>query len=131
MNRKNTDFNIDSYLNPTSKNTHTHREKTWSFETKEEKQSALKIQSKTNKQLEENQLKREIASIEKYKATFLNPPRITDRKTVYLSCGTRDKLDEIVRRLGIRGSSVSGFIENMAREHLKRYEDKITRWKKL
>lgn len=131
MNRKNTDFDIDSYINPTSKNTHTLREKMWSFETKKEKQSVPKVQSKTNKQLEENELKREIASIEKYKAIFLNPPKIADRKTVYLSCDTRDKLDEIVRRLGVRGSSVSGFVENMAREHLKRYEDKITRWKKL
>ena len=65
------------------------------------------------------------ASLEDYKSIFLNPPKITDRKTVYLSAETRNQLDEIVRRLGERGSSVSGFIENMAREHLETYRDEI------
>ena len=71
------------------------------------------------------------ASLEEYKNSFLNPPKITDRKTVYLSAETRDRLDEIVRRLGERGSSVSGFIENMAREHLDTYHDEIEQWKRL
>lgn len=71
------------------------------------------------------------ASLEEYKNSFLNPPKITDRKTVYLSKETRDRLDEIVRRLGERGSSVSGFIENMAREHLDTYLNEIDQWKRL
>ena len=71
------------------------------------------------------------ASLEEYKNSFLNPPKIIDRKTVYLSAETRDRLDEIVRRLGERGSSVSGFIENMAKEHLETYHDEIEQWKKL
>ena len=71
------------------------------------------------------------ASLEEYKNTFLLPPKITDRKTVYLSNETRDRLDEIVRRLGERGSSVSGFIENMAKEHLAVYRDEIDQWKRL
>ena len=71
------------------------------------------------------------ASLEEYKNSFLNPPKITDRKTVYLSSETRDRLDEIVRRLGERGSSVSGFIENMAKEHLETYRDEIEQWKRL
>lgn len=71
------------------------------------------------------------ASLVEYKNCFLNPPKITDRKTVYLSKETRDRLDEIVRRLGERGSSVSGFIENMAREHLEVYRDDIEQWKRL
>lgn len=71
------------------------------------------------------------ASLEEYKNSFLNPPKITDRKTVYLSAETRDQLDEIVRRLGERGSSVSGFIENMAKEHLDAYRDEIEQWKRL
>ena len=71
------------------------------------------------------------ASLEEYKNSFLNPPKITDRKTVYLSAETRDRLDEIVRRLGERGSSVSGFIENMAKEHLETYRDEIEQWKRL
>ncbi len=71
------------------------------------------------------------ASLEDYKNNFLNPPKISDRKTVYLSAETRDRLDEIVRRLGERGSSVSGFIENMAKEHLEVYRDDIDQWKRL
>ena len=71
------------------------------------------------------------ASLEEYKNTFLLPPKITDRKTVYLSNETRDRLDEIVRRLGERGSSVSGLIENMANEHLEVYRDEIDQWKRL
>jgi hypothetical protein len=71
------------------------------------------------------------ASLEEYKNSFLVPPKITDRKTVYLSAETRDRLDEIVRRLGERGSSVSGFIENMAKEHLETYRDEIEQWKRL
>ncbi len=71
------------------------------------------------------------ASLEEYKNTFLLPPKITDRKTAYLSNETRDLLDEIVRRLGERGSSVSGFIENMAKEHLEVYCDEIDQWKRL
>lgn len=71
------------------------------------------------------------ASLEEYKNSFLVPPKITDRKTVYLSRDTRDRLDEIVRRLGERGASVSGFIENMAREHLDIYKDDIDQWKRL
>ena len=70
------------------------------------------------------------SSLEDYKNSFLNPPKISDRKTVYLSAETRDRLDEIVRRLGERGSSVSGFIENMAREHLETYRDEIEQWKR-
>ncbi len=71
------------------------------------------------------------ASLEEYKNSFLNPPKITDRKTVYLSKDTRDRLDEIVRRLGERGSNVSGFIENMAKEHLELYREEIDLWKRL
>ena len=71
------------------------------------------------------------ASLEDYKNSFRVPPKISDRKTVYLSAETRDRLDEIVRRLGGRGSSVSGFIENMAKEHLDAYRDEIEQWKRL
>lgn len=78
-----------------------------------------------------NSQKQRKASLEEYKNKFLHPPKITDRKTVYLSKETRDRLDEIVRRLGERGASVSGFIENMAREHLEIYKDDIDQWKRL
>ncbi len=74
---------------------------------------------------------KEQIALQKYQEMFLIPPKITDRKTVYLSCETRDKIDKIVRKLGMRGASVSGFIENMAKNHLKQYESKLSQWKKL
>lgn len=88
----------------------------------------IEFPSISTKRISQKQRK---ASLEEYKSIFLNPPKITDRKTVYLSAETRDRLDEIVRRLGERGSSVSGFIENMAREHLETYRDEIEQWKRL
>ena len=71
------------------------------------------------------------ASLEEYKETFLSVPAIEDRKPVFLSGEMRDRLDEIVRRLGGRGLSVSGLVENLARQHLIAYENDIAQWRKL
>lgn len=70
-------------------------------------------------------------SLEEYRTTFLQVPKITDRKPVFLSREIRDRLDEIVRRIGGRGLSVSGLVENLARQHLSTYENDIAQWRKL
>ncbi len=70
-------------------------------------------------------------SLEQYRETFLQVPKLIDRKPVFVSLETRDKLDEIVRRLGGRKMSVSGFIENLARHHFELYSKDIENWKKL
>lgn len=70
-------------------------------------------------------------SLDEYRATYLQVPKITDRKPVFVSGEVRDGLDEIVRRLGGRGMSVSGLIENLARQHLSFYENDIDQWRKL
>lgn len=70
-------------------------------------------------------------SLEEYKQTFLSVPTLEDRKPVFISCEVRDKLDEIVRKLGGRRMSVSGFIENLARNHLETYQGEVESWKKL
>lgn len=70
-------------------------------------------------------------SLEEYRATYLQVPRITDRKPVFLSSEVRDRLDEVVRRLGGRGMSVSGLVENLARLHLEAYKDDIEQWRRL
>lgn len=62
-----------------------------------------------------------------YRKTFLTTPKIADRKPVFISKETRDNLDKIVRRLGDRKMSVSGFLENLAKHHLKEYADEINR----
>lgn len=70
-------------------------------------------------------------SLEEYRITYLRVPKITDRKPVFLSGEIRDKLDEIVRRIGGRGLSVSGLVENLARQHLTAYGNDIAQWRKL
>lgn len=70
-------------------------------------------------------------SLEEYRTTYLQVPKITDRKPVFLSGVVRDRLDEIVRRLGGRGLSVSGLVENLARQHLIAYGNDIAQWRKL
>ena len=71
------------------------------------------------------------ASLEEYKETFLPVPSIEDRKPVFLSRSTRDALDRIVRMFGERKMSVSGLVENIARQHLATYGDDIEAWRKL
>jgi len=71
------------------------------------------------------------ASLEEYKETFLTVPSIEDRKPVFLSRSTRDALDRIVRMFGERRMSVSGLVENIARQHLDTYGEDIEAWRKL
>ena len=71
------------------------------------------------------------ASLEEYKESFLTVPSIEDRKPVFLSRSTRDALDRIVRMLGERRMSVSGLVENIARQHLATYGEDIEAWRKL
>lgn len=71
------------------------------------------------------------ASLEEYKEAFLLVPSIEDRKPVFLSCSTRDALDRIVRMFGERRMSVSGLMENIARQHLATYGEDIEAWRKL
>jgi len=71
------------------------------------------------------------ASLEEYKESFLPVPSIEDRKPVFLSRSTRDALDRIVRMFGERKMSVSGLVENIARQHLATYGEDIEAWRKL
>ena len=64
-------------------------------------------------------------SIEEYRQQFLQVPKITDRKPVFVSSSTRDFLNYIVRQLGGNKMSVSGFIENLALHHIKTYKEDI------
>lgn len=70
------------------------------------------------------------ASLEEYKEEFLRVPSIEDRKPVFLSRSTRDALDRIVRMFGERRMSVSGLVENIARQHLAAYGEDIEAWRK-
>lgn len=70
-------------------------------------------------------------SLDEYRATYLQVPKIADRKPVFVSREMRDQLDRIVRCLGDRGMSVSGLVENLARQHLAAYGNDIDQWRKL
>ena len=67
------------------------------------------------------------ATLEEYQQTFLQVPRIDDRKPVFVSSDVRDRLDRVVRILGGRRMSVSGIIENIVRHHLSLYEEAMSR----
>ena len=70
-------------------------------------------------------------SLDEYRKAFLQVPRIEDRKPVFVSGEVRDRLDESVRRLGGRKMSVSGLLENIARQHLEIYSEDFEQWRKL
>lgn len=82
----------------------------------------------TSKRISSKQRK---LSLEEYRATYLQVPKIEDRKPVFVSREVRDRLDEIVRRLGGRRMSVSGLLENLAQLHIATYQDDIEQWRKL
>ena len=70
-------------------------------------------------------------SLEEYRATYLQVPKIADRKPVFVSGEVRDELDRIVGTFGKRGMSASGLIENLVRRHLETYREDIMQWRKL
>ena len=70
-------------------------------------------------------------SLDEYRTAYLQVPKITDRKPVFVSETVRDELDRVVRYLGGKGMSASGLIENLVRLHLDAYRNDIEQWRKL
>ena len=66
-----------------------------------------------------------------FRETYLQPARISHRKAVYVSDETQQRLDFVVPRIGLRGASISGYVERVLREHLDGYKDSIELWRKL
>ena len=64
-------------------------------------------------------------SLEEYRTTYLQVPKIINRKPVFISETVRDELDRVVRYLGEKGMSASGLIENLVRLHLETYREDI------
>jgi len=85
-------------------------------------------QSEPQKRTTQKQRK---ASMEEYQQTFLTAPKIIDRQTVFISRELRDNVDKIVRILGDRKMSVSGFVENLVHHHLELYAENIEYWRKM
>ena len=71
-------------------------------------------------------------SLDEYRATFLQVPRIVNRRPVFVSEEVRKQLDLIVLRLSeTRRMSVTGLLENICRHHIETYKDDIEQWRKL
>ena len=70
-------------------------------------------------------------SMAEYRQMFLTPPKIVDRQTIFISRELRDRIDRIVRQIGDRKLSVSGFVQNVLQRHLDVYGDDIERWRKM
>lgn len=70
-------------------------------------------------------------SLEEYRTTYLQVPKIINRKPVFVSETVRDELDKVVRYLEGKGMSASGLIENLVRLHLYAYRNDIEQWRKL
>ena len=68
---------------------------------------------------------------ENYKQKFLCTPKIVDRQTAFISRDLRDEIDRVVRVLGERKMSVSGFVENVLREHLAQFTDDLDKWRRM
>lgn len=66
-----------------------------------------------------------------FREMYLQPARISHRKAVYVSDETQQRLDFVVRRIGLRGANISGYVERVLREHLDGYKDSIELWRKL
>ena len=62
---------------------------------------------------------------------YLRPFRNSHRKAVYVSEETQRRLDFVVRKIGEQGASVSGYVEQVLREHLDQYKEDVERWRKL
>ena len=93
--------------------------------------SCLQTPSLSQESSKRNSSKQRRTSLEDYKQKFLQVPKINDRKPVFMSAISRERLDRIVRLFGERGMSVSGFIENLVSNHLEMYSDEIEEWRKL
>jgi hypothetical protein len=76
-------------------------------------------------------VKQRRSDLDEYRRRFMQTPRIEDRKPVFVSRSTRDRLDRIVRLLGERGMSVSGLIENIATHHLDTHEPDVEYWRRI
>jgi hypothetical protein len=86
------------------------------------------VQSDNSKRINSKQRK---LALEEFRQQFMQVPKINDRKPVFISLSVRDSLERIVRLFGERGMSVSGLVENLARNFLEIYRDDVEQWRKM
>lgn len=70
-------------------------------------------------------------SLEEYRSTFLQVPRIEDRKPVFVSCEVRDRLGRVCPQARKPQDERVWTAGNIARQHLEIYSEDFERWRKL
>ena len=66
-----------------------------------------------------------------FQGKYLQPLRVSHRKAVYVSEETQSRLGYVVRKIGEQGTSISGYVEQVLREHLDHYKEDVETWRKL
>ncbi|QUB73230.1 DUF3408 domain-containing protein [Prevotella melaninogenica] len=74
---------------------------------------------------------RDRKQLSEFQGKYLQPFRNSHRKAVYVSEETQRRLDYVVRKIGEQGASISGYVEQVLREHLDYYKDDVETWRKL
>lgn len=65
------------------------------------------------------------ADIPKYAGNFLRPHYLHNRATFYIEREVLDVLQKVVKRIGDKGLTTSGYIDNILRDHLAAHKAEI------
>lgn len=134
MKEKNVDasFDVRDFVGGVSSFDGSNQQPVQSYESPQPtQQPVLSVPTESTEPTRRTSSKQRKASLDEYREQFLKAPKITDRQPVFVSRTTRDCIDDIVRRLGERRMSVSGFLENLANHHLEIYREEVEQWKRL
>lgn len=122
--------NLEQFITQ-SKNGDLPKEKNQSLASEQTEQSTSTLPTTQSEPTKRSSPKQRKASMEEYRQTYLTAPKIVDRQTIFISRTLRDEVDIVVRRLGDRKLSVSGFVENLVRAHLADYAGELEQWKRM
>lgn len=89
--------------------------------------SAVPVQAATSSAEEEPSERRRRITIPDFEQTFLVPQDIRNRAYLYVSGATKQKILEVIRKLGNDRMSVTSYVENILHHHLELYKDEINR----
>lgn len=76
-------------------------------------------------------IKQRKLDFESYKATYLSPKTLANRKQTNISRELYDRIALMVRRLGDIDTTISGFIESVLSQHMAAYAPDHEVWRKL
>lgn len=76
-------------------------------------------------------IKQRKLDFESYKATYLSPKTLANRKQANISRELYDRIALMVRRLGDIDTTVSGFIDSVLSQHMDDYAPDHEVWRKL